>query len=150
MGDPLSIAAGAAGIVSLGLQVCGGLINYCQAWRSHDKGVEEALEKLTSLDLTLESLDKTLSAVETHDDNITDNFRVARDKIYSCTADLNALHSILIEIESIGQPAGMLDKIHNVRLRSTALSNKEKFRGLQNSIVNIQRKLESAIQILKL
>lgn len=150
MTDPLSIAAGTAGIVTLGLQVCGGLITYCKAWKSHDKSVEEALERLTSLLLTIESLDQILSVVGTNDDNTADSFRVARDKIYSCTANLNTLRSILIELESISAPAGILDKIHNVRLRSTALFNKEKFKGFQSSVEDTQLKLSSAIQIFSL
>ncbi|KAL8787489.1 MAG: hypothetical protein Q9195_007736 [Heterodermia aff. obscurata] len=148
--DPVSIAAGTAGIVSLGLQICGGLVTYCKAWRSHDGDVEKALERLTSLSLTLESLEKILSAYGIDENDTADSFRVARDKIYSCTANLNTLHSVLVELESIGEPAGVLDKIHNIRLRSIALFNKEKFRRLQDSIKETQLKLDSAMQILQL
>lgn len=148
--DPVSIAAGTAGIVSLGLQICGGLVTYCKAWRSHDRDVERTLERLICLSLTLESLDKTLSTCEIDEDDTAENFRVARDKIYSCTANLNTLRSILVELESIGQPAGVLDKIHNLRLRSIAVFNKEKFRRLQDSVQDTQIKLDSAIQILQL
>ena len=148
--DPISIPAGTAGIVSLGLQICSGLVTYCKAWKSHDRDVEKALERLTNLRLTLESLDKILLACDIDDDDTADNFRTARDKIYSCTANLNTLNSILIELESIGQPAGVLDKIHNVRLRSIALFNKEKFRRLQDSVQDTQLKLDSAMQILQL
>ena len=148
--DPLSIAAGTAGIVSLGLQICGGLVTYCKAWRSHDRDVERALERLTGLSSTLEALSKTLSTCEIGEVDTADNFRVARDKIYSCTANLRTLRSILVELESIGQPAGMLDKIHNVRLRSIAVFNKEKFRRLQDSVQDTQLKLDNAMQILQL
>ena len=147
--DPVSIAAGTAGIVSLGLQICGGLVNYCKAWKSHDRDVEKALARLTNLHLTLESLNKILLAYEIDEDDTAD-IRTARDKIYSCTANLNTLHSILVELESIGQPAGVLDKIHNVRLRSIAFFNKDKFRRLQESVQDTQLKLDSAMQILHL
>ena len=150
MGEPLSIAAGTAGIVSLGLQVCGGLITYCKAWRHHDKNIAEALERLTDLDLTFKALDEIIVVVETLDDDTTDSLRVARDKIYSCTANMNKLHSILVECESISQPAGVFDKIHNVRLRSTAFFNKDRFQGLRNSITDTQHKLGTAMEILRL
>ena len=150
MADPLSTAAGTVGIVSFGIQVSGGLIKYCRAWRSHDKTVNRALESLTTMNATLRSLDNILSSVETRDDDVTDGFQEARDKIYSCVTDLNTLRSTLIELESISEPAGLLDRIHNVRLRSTALFNNEKFRGIRASIEHTQVKLESAIQILQL
>ena len=148
--DPVSITAGTAGIVSLGLQICSGLVIYCKAWRSHDREVERALERLTSLSLTLESLNRILSACEIDEDDSADNFRIARHKIYSCTTNLNTLRSMLVELESIGQPAGVLDKIHNVRLRSIALFHREKFRRLQDSVQDTQLKLDSAMQILQL
>ena len=148
--DPISIATGTAGIVSLGLQICGGLVTYCKAWSCYDRDVEKALERLTCLSLTLESLDKTLSTYEIDKHDTADNVGVARDKIHSCISNLNTLHSILVELQLIGQPAGVLDKIHNVRLRSIALFNKEKFRRLQDSVEDTQRKLDSAMQILQL
>ena len=147
--DPVSIAAGTAGVVSLGLQICGGLVDYCKAWKCHDRDVEKALERLTNLHLTLESLDKILLAYEIDEDDTAD-IRTARDKIYSCNANLNTLHAVWVELESIGQPAGVLDKIHNVRLRSIAFFNKDKFRRLQDSVLDIQLKLDSAMQILHL
>ena len=150
MGEPLSIAAGTAGIVSLGLQVCGGLIKYCRAWRHHDNDIAEALERITNLDLAFKALNEIISVVEIPDNEPTDIFRVARDKIQSCITNLNKLHSILIECESINEPAGVFDKVHNARLRSTAFFNKDRFQGLRGSITDTQIKLESAMEILKL
>ena len=148
--DPVSIAASTASFVSLGLQVCSGLIDYFKAWKSRDGDIEEALKKLTSLSLTLVSLKKILSVVETQVDNASDNFQEVRDKIFSCSADFNTLHSLLIELESISQPAGVFDKIHNVRLRSTAFFNKGTFKRLQSSIKDTKFNLDSAIQMLQL
>ena len=150
MGDPLSVTAGTAGIISLGLQVCGGLINYCRAWKSHDKDIEEALEKLTDLELTLRSLSDILSVVESLDDSTADTLGRARHKIQSCAAALNKLHGALIEYESIAQPSGVLDKLHNVRIRSMSFLNKEKLKGLRASVSEIHNNLGSAIQILNL
>ena len=150
MGDPLTVAASTAGIVSLGLQVCDGLINYCRAWKSHDRDIEEALDNLTDLEFTLKLLSENLSLVENLDDTNADNLAGARHKIRSCTAALNKLHGTLIEFEAIDQPAGFLDKLHNVRLKSTSYFNKEKLRGLRASVSETQNNLGSAIQILSL
>ena len=37
--DPLSVAAGVAGFVSLGITVCDGLMAYCRDYRSRDKDI---------------------------------------------------------------------------------------------------------------
>ena len=150
MADPFTSAASAAGIVTLGLQVCGGLITYCRAWKSYDRNVVDAIEKLTELDCTLKTLDSTIRIVEDIDHSNTENLQLARQKIYSSTVSLNRIHSSLIEIESIAKPAGLLDKVHNVRLRSMSFFTKEKFKTLQNSITETQRNLGSANQFLQL
>ena len=148
MGDPFTVAASTASFVSLGIQVCGGLINYCRAWKSHDKEIEEALEKLNELELTLKTLSANLSLLESLDDSTS--LQDACQKIRSCTAALNKLHGTLIETQSISQPAGILDKLHNIRLRSTFLFNREKLKCLRNSIAESQSNLGNAIQFLSL
>ena len=55
----LAAASGAAGLVSLGLQACSGLMQYCNGWKNFDKdnaaislrikGLERALEVLNTL-----------------------------------------------------------------------------------------------------
>ena len=143
--DPFSIAAGTAGVVSFGLQVCGGLITFCRAWRSYDRDIGEALEKLIELELTLQNMAVILSVMESLDDTSTDNLQIARNKIYSCRADLTKLHSTLIKCESINQPASLLDKAHNARLRSMCFFNKDKLKGLRRSVAEIHTKFGSAI-----
>ncbi|KAI9720839.1 MAG: hypothetical protein M1812_002678 [Candelaria pacifica] len=148
MVDPLSTAGSAAGIVSLGLQVCGGLISYCRAWRSRDKDIEEARERLTELELTLKHVAGILSVVEILDDNAPNDLRLAHHKIRSCTKNLNNLHSALIESEEISQPAGVLDRAHNIRLRSMYLFDKEKFKDLRSSVAETNINLGIASQFL--
>lgn len=43
MSDPLSVTSGAAGIVSLGITVCQGLVSYYQAWESWEDDVKSAI-----------------------------------------------------------------------------------------------------------
>ncbi|KAL8858973.1 MAG: hypothetical protein Q9178_004454 [Gyalolechia marmorata] len=148
--DPFSTVAGAAGIVTLGLQVCGGFIRYCNEWKSYNKDIEETLEKLTELEHTLKTIGETLRIVEDIDYSTTDNLQLARRKIYSTQANLNKLYSGLNEVESIDDPAGMLDKVHNLRLRSTRFFSREKFNSWRSSITEIHSNLLSAIQFLQL
>ena len=148
MGDPFSVAASTASFISLGIQVCGGLIKYYRAWKYYDKEIGEALEKLAELEFTLNHLSDILATAESLDNSTL--LHAARQKIRSCTAALNELHGALIEVESISQPAGILDRVQNTRLRVVSLFNKEKLRSLRASVAESQSNLGNAVQILVL
>ena len=53
MGDPLSIVAGAGQVISLGLTVCQGLINYCQAFAGQYRDVRILVQDLQGLERSL-------------------------------------------------------------------------------------------------
>lgn len=150
MADPFSAAAGTAGFVSLGIEVCKGLISFFRAWKAHDRDIEMALERLTHLERTLKSLSNILSIIESVDDTASGYLHEAREWILSSTAALNKLHGALVESESINQPAGMLDKMHNVRMRSMHLFNKGMLKDLRSDVAETQNNLDRAIQILNL
>ena len=62
MTDPFSIATGAAGIVSLGLTVCSGLLEYYGTWKDYEEDVlafNNSLEDLQSIFQALESFFQT-------------------------------------------------------------------------------------------
>jgi DNA-binding transcriptional MerR regulator len=56
MSDPLSIAGSAVGIISLGLQVCGEIVSYCQSWRGFDEDIQRITEKADALRMPLKQL----------------------------------------------------------------------------------------------
>ena len=58
MGDPLSITASAAGLVSLGLTVCSGLLDYYNVWKDQPSDVSDMCESLGALSKTFELLDE--------------------------------------------------------------------------------------------
>jgi len=49
MADPLSISSAAAGLISLGLEACRGLLAYTSAFQSHDKDIDAIRHKLLTL-----------------------------------------------------------------------------------------------------
>lgn len=61
MGDPLSIIASAAGIISLGITVCQGLIDYCQAFAGQYRDVRVVIQDLQSLERSLTWLHDSLT-----------------------------------------------------------------------------------------
>ena len=61
MGDPVSVVASAAGIISLGITVCQGLVNYCQAFAGQYRDVRILVQDLQGLEMSLTSLDRSLT-----------------------------------------------------------------------------------------
>lgn len=56
MGDPLSVAGTAVGIISLGLTVCNTIVSYRCAYRAFDEDIENLKSKAESLGENLEIL----------------------------------------------------------------------------------------------
>ncbi|KAE8366887.1 hypothetical protein BDV27DRAFT_155518 [Aspergillus caelatus] len=56
MSDPLSVAGGAVGIISLGIQLCKEIISYTAAWRSHDEDILAVGIKAEELQTVLKAL----------------------------------------------------------------------------------------------
>lgn len=60
MTDPLSITASLAGLVSLGLTVCSGLLDYYSAWKDQHSDISAMCESLENLDRTFGLLDEKI------------------------------------------------------------------------------------------
>lgn len=60
MGDPISAAGTAVGIISLGIQVCQSLISYYDRWKSFDDDIAQIQGKLDGLKETLENLGENI------------------------------------------------------------------------------------------
>lgn len=64
MSDPLSIAGSAVGIISLGIQVCQGLISYLQSFKAQDQDIQESLSDVQTMVSILYSLKGILPKVD--------------------------------------------------------------------------------------
>lgn len=98
MGDPLSIAASAAGLVTFGLSVCSGLLDYYNAWKDQPSDVSRMCESLGALNKTLELVDERIRHPLLNRKSVD---RVT-ESIISCAAGIQMLGS-------------KLDKIHNAK-----------------------------------
>jgi ankyrin repeat domain-containing protein 50 len=61
MGDPLSIAAGVAGLVSLGIQTVQGLVDFYSSYKSQNTTIARTTDKLGALLGTLQTINQTLT-----------------------------------------------------------------------------------------
>lgn len=67
MADPISITGTAVGVLSFGLQVCGEIVSYCQAWRGFDEDIQNFARKADGLRTPLEVLRRLLGNSESTD-----------------------------------------------------------------------------------
>src|SRR5277367_1515745 len=60
MGDPLSVAATATGLLSFGIQVSQSLVSFYLAYKGQDADIERITHKLKSLSGIFQSLDEAI------------------------------------------------------------------------------------------
>ena len=94
MTDPLSITASAAGLVSLGLTVCSGLLEYYSALKDQPSDVSTMCHSLEALGKILQVLDQKVRHP------LLDRESVDRvtESIVSCAASIQVLDSKLKKI----------------------------------------------------
>jgi ankyrin repeat domain-containing protein 50 len=97
MADPLSIVAGAAGIVSLGLTVCSGLLEYYGSWRDSPSDVVAMCKSLETLTRNFQLLEKKVRHP------LLDHECVERvtESIISCAAGVQKLQSKLDKMRKV-------------------------------------------------
>jgi hypothetical protein len=62
MSDPLSVTAGVAGILSFGIQVCNGVIQYYNHWKSYDDDVKTTYEMIDQLSGTFSLINQKVES----------------------------------------------------------------------------------------
>ena len=87
----LAAASSAAGLISLGLEVCSGLVRYCSAWTSYDKDHQAALRRLKGLCHVLKVLDQVLGSSDLVG---RPSFQIVHDNILGCASGINDLKEL--------------------------------------------------------
>ena len=96
MGDPLSIAASAAGLVSLGLTVCSGLLDYYNSWKDQPSDITEMCESLEVLGKIFKLLDQKVRHPLLNRESVD---RVT-ESLITCDAGVKRLRSKLEKMRS--------------------------------------------------
>ena len=138
MGDPFSAAGTAVGIVSLGIQVCQGLISYYDKWKTFDADIAQIQDKLDGLKGTLENLDRNIIPKFRRS-----NAREAEDverKILSCSTSIHSLKTVLHKCQSAptntvhGKAYKLLQKTFYPFKKATLQELKDCVTGLQENL----------------
>lgn len=92
MSDPLSISAGVAGIISLGLEVTKGLMYYYEAWKGSKDAIATLFESLEALSKTLSLLREKIAASPFISKDSADHFA---ENVASCARAIQRLENEL-------------------------------------------------------
>ncbi len=111
MADPLSIAGLAAGLVSLGIQVCGGITQYMDALDCREQDMASVKQQNLSLERTLRAVKASLAQLQ--DGDYQEAAAAVRDCVAGCNTELQALQALVADLSDcdVSPTAGRRDKI---------------------------------------
>jgi hypothetical protein len=94
MSDPFSAAASAVGIISLGLQVCSGIVTFYSQWKDYDDDIVSTCELIIRLQALLETTESVLSPIPSGP-----TVNQAWGHIYAAEASIHKLQARLEKIK---------------------------------------------------
>lgn len=124
----------ALGIVSLGLQVCGGLLKYYESWKDCGKDVAATHESLSGLEKTFNLLKTTIKDQVLSQDIIGH----VEQSIVSCEDGIKSLKKRLDKVWASKIPAGLPAKVYRRALypfkESTLAKMREAVQDLRGNL----------------
>lgn len=148
MADPLSVAGLAFAVVSLGLQVTGGITHYFDALNSRDQDIASARQQNDTLQKTLQVVETSISRLQ-HDHNAAT--AALHECLDSCKKELQALEHIVAELVDCDQATS--SRRNNIRNRGKRLLypfNRPKLEQIATRLHHINATLQLALQTLGL
>ncbi|MCJ1262511.1 hypothetical protein MMC22_002381 [Lobaria immixta] len=143
MGDPISAAASAVGIISLGLQVCQGLISYCESWKSRDADVAHAYDKINGLRNILERLELVVPRLDFSNGKIVQD---VNSSIVSCTNGIEKLREMLGKCDSYASQGFILKHAQ----KALYPFKKEILQSLKATVTDLQDNLSSSLHVIEI
>lgn len=146
MADPLSVAGLAAGVVSLGLQVCGGITSYIDALNCREQDIASARQQTECLEKTLQVVETSLAQLQHEHQTPTAAVRGCMD---SCNQELEALRSLVVELAGPDQSAaGRRERIKAFGKKLCYPFSRPKIEQLENRLRIANATLQLALQAL--
>lgn len=139
------LAGTAVGVISLGIQVCQGLVKYYGSWKDAPKDVELMCKSMRSLEETLNMVN---TAVKDNGVASQAQSRI-RNEIDSCATSIAELQSRLIEVQEINGPR-IWPKVHGQGRRLLYPFREGTLKKLIGIAVEMRDNLRFALDVLQL
>ncbi|KAM0814100.1 putative Fungal N-terminal domain-containing protein [Seiridium cardinale] len=146
MADPLSVAASVAGLVSLGLQVSSGIIQYLDAIKCRAEELDVARRYVQSIKSTLEVINGFPSRLQAQHQQ---SLAAISACLKPCEDELSALETLIAKLSNSGNADP--DLIDRVRERTKKLAysfNRTKLSQLEEKLNRTVKALQLAVQSL--
>lgn len=147
MTDPFSAASGAVGIISLGIQVCQGLITYCSNFKAFDEDIANIRRKSEGLQDLLLALEGPLRRAEAGDGNVSAQ---VRGRVLDCEGGLRSLADAMQKYGSFPAPTNLEDKLRLLGKKTVYPFKKSTLRELTTTLESLQANIQLAVTCLTL
>ncbi|RDW94236.1 uncharacterized protein DSM5745_01558 [Aspergillus mulundensis] len=152
MAELFALISGAAGVVSLGLTVCQGLVAYYGPFTTFSSETENFLTRVKGLSATLELLQSKLNHLEGQaplNPYITDELQLVTDRINDCGGALQSLSDALAECQGFNT-SGILKKNGWKFAKTLYPFRRGTIIALMAIMTGLQSNLDIALQVLLL
>lgn len=148
MADPLSVAGLAISVISLGIQVSGGITTYIDGLNCRDQDIASVRQQNDSLVKIVQVVETSLSQLENDHQVAT---ATTRECLQSCTKEIEALESLVSDLTACDQfTTGRRDKIKNKGKKLLYPFSRPKLEQLETRLHNANATLQLALQTLGL
>ncbi|KAF4998327.1 hypothetical protein FGRMN_3207 [Fusarium graminum] len=148
MADPLSMSGSAVGIISLGIQVCNGLLVYADAIRGRSQDLSDHLDQVQPLLALFKSLELTITRLETLN---PENAKILRDTMSQTEGKLESLQELLNEVGiSPSATNGIKGKMKETFRVAIYPIKKSKLEGARQTVQALLSSLTATIQTVGL
>lgn len=147
MADPASVAGTAVGVISLGIQICQGLVSYYEQWKSFDDDIAHLHAKIDGLRITLENLERTLRKFKNSNANIVKD---VEEKIASSMQGIRKLEAVLTKCHSFPSANSVQQNGYRLIQKTFYPFKKATIQELKVSVTDLENNLKTSIHSLTL
>lgn len=140
------VAGTTVGVISLGLQVCQGLFNYYNQFKSFSDDVSSTLQRLEELSGLLEVLDQHMRRSPA--DGVA--LDIGQDSVAACGAQLRKLQEMIKKCGECQMPAARADRVKLVKRRLLYPFRKETLNEMHATLDRLQSNVNLAAQLLQM
>ena len=134
------------GVISLGIEVCSGLVSYYDSYRSHDSYVARVCANLNGLHTILLSVQEILDGFQ-----FTESMaQVVHERILACRGGMAMLEEKLQKCKATQLPDGIRGGLQSLRRRVLFPFHRVTLQELETTVDALQKDLGLALQALQL
>ncbi|KAJ5922331.1 hypothetical protein N7516_010034 [Penicillium verrucosum] len=139
----MELAGTAVGIISLGLQVCQGIVSYSQTWRRYDEEIQNARNKAKALRMLLKTLRDTIEELQQTRPEVAADLE---EKAMSMRSSIEKPKKIVDRFKP-AQSEAFPDKVRAQLKKGVYYFQKDTLQDVQNHLDQIQNVLQTSLLI---